>query len=367
MEEKIAIRPHKYLQFGSTQECNFYLVTEVDLVNAFTLEQENSYKSYQILTYTGGSLTEVIQQTQEPAHILVICPKHYICALESEQLGLRKLAIMAVNSTPTSWGAIAHFLSVMEATDPEVQRAFANHFFDTVEQAEYLHIIDERYQTSAKFFHLADEYEWFEQGGFLDWGQQQIVPSGELSVLPLTHGKFSPECRLEMNGELAFWGYPILHSGKDFSRRTEQAYIYEQLAILKEHAVIATVENGAIAKLQATHPSVEAAKSALEHLFTVDSHYQLIWEVGFGINTALKLWPGNNAMNEVYGAEYGAIHWGFGLTTCTPYHLDIICPNSQVLTHTGEFLIGGNSGDFATNHKQDIVRNSAIACPCISY
>ncbi|MEH2185390.1 MAG: hypothetical protein V7K64_04305 [Nostoc sp.] len=364
MKNKIAIRPHKYLQFGAVQECNFYLVTEANLIDAFVIEQDNSYKSSQILTYTGVNFIEVIEQTDEPAHVLVICPEHFITSVEPHQLGCRKLAIMAVNSTPTSLPAIKHFLDVMETTDPDAQRMFANRFFDILEQSEYLSIVDMRYQTSASFLHFDDEYEWFEQGGSLDWGQQQIVPSGELSVLPLTHGEFSTERNLRINGQVAFWGYPILHSGKHFCQREEQACIYSELSVLKDHAVVATIEDGVIRKLHATHPSVASAKFTLERLFSIDSRYRFIWEVGFGINTALKLWPGNAAMNEVYGADYGVLHWGFGLTPFTQYHLDIICPHTKVLSNTGEIIAGDRVANFPIETKKDIVRNTVSGCPC---
>jgi hypothetical protein len=367
MIEKIVIRPNKYRQFGFSKQSNFYLITEANLVDVFVIEAGNFFQKYQILAHTGNDLGEVLKLTEEPANILVICPEHFIASVEPYQLGRRKLAIMAANSTPTSLSTINHFIKVMEATNPKEQRAFANHFFDSIEQAEYLKIIDTKYETEATFVHFNDKYEWYEQGGPLEWGQQQIVPSGELSVLPLSHGTFSAECRLQIDGKVVFRGQPILHSGKQLCLRDEQARIYSQLSPLENYPVIATIKNGLITNLETSDEAAKPAQAMLEKLFADDPHYQYIWEVGFGINTALDLWQGNTAMNEVYGGNNGVLHWGFGLTPFTQYHLDIICPDSIVMTDTRKLLIGGKgkSEQLQTKRKQNKIHKPTHACPCI--
>jgi hypothetical protein len=364
---QIVIRPHKYSQFSSKlEESHFYLIT--DLPNSFVIEKSDYYKSYKIIDYANNHLLDVIQQTEEPAHILVICPNHFISSVEQHRVGKRKLAIMAANSAPTSVSAISHFVQVLEVSDSQAQRRFADRFFDIGERSSALHIVDEQYDTSAWFDPYADEdYEWFEQGGPIDWGCQQIVPAGEISVLPMAHGEYSAERRLAINGEVSLKGFTIVHSGKVSFLPTDQARIYKELSVLEKHAAIAKIENGVITKLQATHPSVESAKSILESLFTVDSRYALIWELGFGINTNLELWPENTAMNEVYGGDSGVVHWGLGLTPFTQYHLDIICPGTKVLSDTGEILIGSTAQKLAKGSEAKMVRNTTVACPCTSY
>lgn len=365
MHEKIVIRPHRYQQFQHTEGCRFYLVTNPNRVNDFAIEQDGSYVSCEILVYTGGDFVEVLQKTEEPAHILVISPDEFISSVEPHYMGRRQLAVMAANSTPTTPEAVKHFVDTLEANDPQAQREFADKFFTILEEAQFLQIVDQRYGTSAQFNHLDDSHEWFEQGGPQESGQQQIVPSGELSVLPMVHGQFDDTRKLAINGEITFQGFPILHSGKPSFRREDQDRIYKVLSSLEEHAVIATIKDGWITKLQATHPSVRRVKSMLQALFTIDSRYRLIWEMGFGINTNLKLWPGNTAMNEVYGAESGAIHWGLGLTPFTQYHLDIICPSTTVFTDTDAILIGSHSQERSSGCQGGTGRSTATACPCI--
>lgn len=361
----VIIRPHRYQQFGRAErDTNFYLIT--DSPESFTIEQDGSYHSCQILVYSDDkNFLELIEQTQEPAHVLVICPNHFISSIEPQQISQRKLAIMAANSAPTSIKAIEHFAKVVENTDPLAQKEFADRFFSLIEQSDFLRITDEEYKVSATFSHFDDEhYEWFEQGGYLDWGCQQLAPSGELSVLPLAHGQFDFQRKLAINGEIALRGFPILHSGKPSFLAADQARIYGQLSVLKEHAVLAKVENGMITQLDATHPSVEAAKAMLEMMFAVDSRYAQIWELGFGINTALDIWDDNTAMNEVYGGENGVLHFGIGLTPFTQYHLDIICPSTKVLTNKGELLIGSSHNTRSSNSSKKIVRHTVSICPC---
>jgi hypothetical protein len=369
MIDKIVVRPHKYRQFGFSKSQNFYLITEANLIDRFLIEPSAAYEKHQILAYNGESLAEVLNYTEEPANILVICPEHFITS-ELEKIGRRKLAIMATNSTPTSLLAIKHFLSVMEETNPREQRKMANFFFNTIENAEYLKIINTQYETQANFLHLNDGYEWYEQGGPLAWGQQQIVPSGELSVLPIRHGNFGADNRLQIYGTIVLQGYPILHSGKQLRSREEQAYIYSQLSVLADHPIIATIRDGLITNLETDDEAAKPAQEMLEQLFMIDPHYQFIWEVGFGINTALDLLPGNNAMNEVYGGTNGVLHWGFGLTPFTQFHLDIICPDSIVLTDTDEVLIGlFKSTQQYTKDKQGKISGGiqklAPVCPCV--
>jgi hypothetical protein len=338
----ITIRPHLFRQFVNTSGGNFYVLTNPSLEHDLIVEQNGDYLSYQVLTFTEDFLA-VMQTTEEPAHILVISPDYFITSVDPACLGSRSLAVMAANSTPTSKEQVQHFLMVMEKTDPIAQRNFADQFFIKIEAASALQIIDKFHNTIAIFVHLSDDYEWFDQSGPLGLGQQQIVPSGEISVLPLAHGQYEASKHLAINGEIALQGFPVVHAGKAVTCRDEQERIYQALATLKDNAVIANVEHGRITHLQATHPDAEPARLMLEALFEKDASYRTIWELGFGINTQLELWPENAAMNEVYGGSKGVLHWGLGLTPYTQYHIDILCPHTLVATggnHIEKPLIG---------------------------
>lgn len=338
----IIVRPSRYRQFGPAEGSTFWFITNSDLIERFTIETDGSYAAYHTLTYDNeGAIDELLAcHIPESAHILVASPNCFFRSPEPSKMGQRKLIAMACNSTPTSLEAIEHFLGILERTDPEHQQAMAERFFALGEASEQLTLVDETYETYATFDHLHDSYEWHQQAGPLAWGEQQIAPAGEISVLPTDIWKFSAELHLAVNGEIAFRGLPILHAGEASFLRTDQTRIWGQLHHIAHHALIARVQDGVITGLRPTHADVAPAARMLEMMFEVDSRYRLIWELGFAINTALDLLWGNHAMNEVYGGINGVLHCGLGLTPYTQYHLDIICPGTRVFGRDGELMLG---------------------------
>src|SRR5207248_1119430 len=124
-----------------------------------------------------------------------------------------KLMAMACNSTPTDLKIIEHFLDITERTSPADQAAFADTFFELLEESEELRYVDAKRGTVATLQHLSDGLVWNQQAGPLDWGEQQIVPSGEISVLPVEITEFAEELHLPLQGDIVFRGYPILHNG----------------------------------------------------------------------------------------------------------------------------------------------------------
>jgi hypothetical protein len=336
------IRPHRYRPFGPGDGCEFVLATNEKSRDDFEI-QAVGYTGSRVIGFDSFEAFERQLEAgiPEPSHVLVISPHCFFRSPRPEQIGpRRKLMAMACNSTPTPLEAIAHFLDAMERTDPARQEAFADRFFELGEASDYLEIVDARHGTRAVFEHLNDAYVWNQQAGPVEWGGQQIVPSGEISVLPIDIVRFDASLRLAVNGEIALHGQPVLHSGTTPYLREDQTRIYERLARLRDHAAIATVEDGLVTRLRATHPDAAPAVSMLESLFDVDSRYRILWEIGFAINTALEMLPGNFAMNEVHGGTNGALHWGFGLTPYTQYHLDITCFNTRVLSSDRELLLG---------------------------
>ena len=344
--DKITIHPGRLRQFGPGDGVAFCLLTNTDIADRFVIEEDGSHSSYQVTTYDReGMIAELLADTiPEPAHILVASPNIFFRSPRQELIGpKRKLIAMACNSTPTPPEALAHFIGVIERTDPYEQEAFADGFFARGQATEHLEFVDEAYGTSAIFDHLDESYQWNQQAGPLEWGEQQIAPAGEISVLPVDIWEFDPDLRLSINGTFAFRGLPILHSGEPSFLRKDQSRIFGKLRCIRDHAVIATVKNGEITALAATHKDVEPAAKMMETMFAVDSRYRILWELGFAINTALDLLQGNYAMNEVYGGTNGAMHFGLGLTPYTQYHLDIICPNTKVLGADGSLVLGTSS------------------------
>lgn len=341
--DKITVRPGRLRQFGESEGVAFCLVTNSDLMDDFVIDSDSEYARYLTLPYDReGTFDQLLDEAiPEPAHVLIVSPKCFFRSPEPEKLGpYRKLMVMACNSTPTSLEAIAHFLDVMERTDPAGQQVFAERFFARGQAASHLALVDPVHRTRAVFQHLSDSYEWNQQAGPIDWGEQQIAPAGEISVLPVDIWQFNERLSLAVSGEVALYGLPILHSGEASFLREDQLRIFEHLRRIKDHAVIAKVKDGVLTDIVATHPDVEPASQMLQMMFEVDSRYRTIWEIGFAINTSLDLRWGNYAMNEVYGGTHGCLHFGLGLTPYTQYHLDIISPSTGVFNDVDELIFG---------------------------
>ncbi len=211
----ITIQPQALPVFGPAEGAAFCLVTRAELVEQFEIDAGSSYYSTHAVVCEPGDDFEriLLNEVPERAHVLVITPGPLFESPKPGSIGPgRKLAVMACTSTPTSFEAICHFLEVLRRTDDSAMEEFADLLFTLGEASEYLNIIDETTGSVARFDHLfdhlSDDLEWFEQLGRLDWGQQQMVPSGEISVLPLFHGNYDSLKRPEVNGKISLWGYP---------------------------------------------------------------------------------------------------------------------------------------------------------------
>jgi hypothetical protein len=355
---RIVVNPSRIRQFGDAAGVTFCLVTNAEVEGQIDVDCSGGYRDCLKLRFAQGDDFEEILARRVPdrAHVLVISPYVFYRSPPNDKVGAgRKLLAMACNSTPTTPDMIEHFLGVMEATDPVEQQEMADAFFRLGRRASHLELADPEFGTSARFDHLSDSYIWNEQAGTLGWGEQQLAPSGEISVLPLVIQAFDERLHLAINGTLAIKGHPILHHGAPSFLPADQERIYRALATIGRAAVIAKVEQGVITDIRASEASVEPAVEMLSAMFRTDSRYRTIWEVGFAINTRHVLYPGNCAMNEVHGGTGGTIHLGLGLTPYTQYHLDMICPGTAVTAGGGVPLVGGAS-------TMARIRSASCAC-----
>lgn len=358
--ERIIINPANIKALGDPQGVHFCLITNATIQDRLEIAEDCGYLSRQTIIFERGQSFEALlkEKVPERAHVLVISPDVFFQSPPQEAVGAgRKLMAMACNSTPTDLDAIRHFVDVLTKTDPAKQQAFADRFFASGEQAEHLEFVDEKNKTRARFKHLDESYLWSEQAGTLGYGEQQLAPAGEISVLPLRIQDFDDSLRLDFNGTIALNGHPILHSGTPHFLRADQKRLHGRLDAIAHDAVVAEVRSGAITALHAASPKSEAARAMLQSMFDVDSRYRILWEIGFGVNTENRIFPGNHAMNETHGGTLGAIHFGLGLTPYTQYHLDIVCPNTSVLTDKGDYLIDGR--------KKTMNRRKTGGCVCV--
>ncbi len=340
----IEIFPDRFNQFGSKKNNNFYLITNSRLSKKFVIHENSEYQNYQTITYDPEEnfINIIKEQIPNNSHILVIAPDCYFRSPKPKDLGQnKKLCVMACNSTSTSEEAIKHFLNCAEKTNPYEQDKIAQQFFINCESTEILKLVDEEYDTYAEFHHLNEKLQWHEQIGEIDWGGQQLFPSGEISVLPLEIFTSDLNNKINVNGQIALKGIPIVHSGLPSFLLEDRERIFRALSNIQKYALIAELEQGIITEIKPSHSSVELAADMLTAMCEIDSRYRMIIEIGFGINYNMQIFPGNCAMNEVYSNNSnGTVHFGLGLTPHTQYHLDIICPSLKVFGKENQLIFG---------------------------
>ena len=356
---QVTIRPDRIKAFGDVDRSDFCLVTNSNYVNNFVIEDAERYAGTKVVAFDEGEDFAVTLREKIPdrAHILGILPDCLLHSVKPGVLGKRKLMIMACRSGKTGLDGIEHFVRIGEDIDPDGQEAFAEEFFEKGQRAEMLKLVDPQYGTLAEFDHMDDNLEWHEQLGTLEWGQQQVWPSGEIAcfLVPLKIKELDQR-RFRINGQFALKGLVIVQSGPPSFLLEDQVRIFNDLITIQNHAVILDVKNGDVVGHRASHPECQPAADILEALFAVDSRFRRLYEVGFSMNSHVTPWPGNTAMNEVWGGTHGHIHLGLGMLPHTQYHLDIFCSGTHVLGKDDEVFFGAP--------QMKMKRKRTGACPC---
>jgi hypothetical protein len=347
MNDRVYINPGKLTNFGEQDGCTFSVLTTPELESHIQINETNSaYSAYLIVTASSTDEAHqcIAEKIPDRSHILVVMPSVYFKSPGPEVLGpKKKLGVLACFSTPTDTAQLNHFLRQAENTDPASQARYAEFFFDVGQKSEYLELLNDEYGTRAVFHHLDDSLMWHEQVGPLDWGEQQLLPSGEISVLPVDVFGQDITHALDVSGTIAVQGLPILHSGSVSFKRTDQSRIYDQLSTLYNGAIRLECDHGYVTAIDALDDQARDAARCFNMLREIDSRYGVFLEMGFGCNFTHEVLFSNSAMNEVHGNPTGVIHLGFGLLPFTQYHLDIICPGIRLKSPLGQELLGPNA------------------------
>lgn len=350
-------------QFSGPHE-SFRLVVDEPSRDAYKLVG-GDYRDAEVVGLPSGTgLDELLaDQVPDGAHVLVTCPDRFLDSPGEDVIGRRQLAVLPAGSTPLTARQVRHFLAAAERTDSSGQAAVADRFFDAVGRTELVRITDDRYGCAAWFEPTAADYSWNQQAGPLEPGQQQIVPAGELSVLPVEITDFDPDARLSVTGTLALHGWPIVHRADAPADLPEQAALFAGLRGLAAGAVVLEVDDGVVRSHHAVDEAGRRAAATLDLLFAADPRYRTLWELGFGINAQLEQLPENCGPNEVYGGSAGAFHLGLGLTPWTRFALTFSCPGSTVTDAAGSVLLGGAQAAEATSRRR-LDRRFSASCGC---
>ena len=353
----ITVRPRRYRSFG-TGAGDFCLITDTDLAAACEIDVDGYERATAVPIDRTDRLDDVLSSAvPDPADVLVICRQSFVTSPGESVMGGRRMIVMPCASTPVTTAQIRYFLSVLEATDPQAQARRAEGFFAAVESAESLFLTDAT--TACRFDALADDYAWNQQAGALAPGEQQIAPPGELSVLPMDITDFDPSARLALDGGMTLRGQPIVHAGYDDALLPRQAILYRQLQPLAGTPVIIDITAGVITACRPGEPGPAGLElvRVLDRLFAADPRYRVIWELGFGINTDMRLFSANCGLNEPFGGSAGVVHIGLGLTPFTEFALTFLCPSTSLTDENGTRLIGGSP-------IRKINRTRSASCGC---
>lgn len=354
MTAPLVVRPHRYQQFDDPDQ-PFFLVTDADLTDEFSIDGKGAVIA---LDRNAGLAGTLAGSTPDTANVLVAAPGSFLGELTPLAIADRRILTIPCGSTPVSMDDLRAVFPAIEQTDVQAQEKRADAFFAAVEECAELVIEDRQRGTSCRLWPGEAEGDWHQQAGVLAAGEQQIAPSGELSVLAGSISAFDRDSRIPLSGEIAVRGPVIVHAGYDPELADEQAEVHRRLSFLSQVPVILRIDDGLIASCLPGDKSDSAAAAATEitRLLESDDGYQILWEAGFGINSELSIRPGNCGLNEVFGGRYGVLHLGLGLTPDTQFALTFLCPDTTVTTDSGERLAGPPS----TRLKR--VRSASCGC-----
>ncbi|MFE2531971.1 hypothetical protein [Streptomyces sp. NPDC059371] len=349
-------------QFGRPAG-TFCLITSEQHGDLVSLRSGDGYSHVLPLTLPPGTrLGELIERSvPADAHVLAVCPGRFLDSPTERELGGRKLAVLPAGSTPLTDEHVRYLLRTAALTDVARHAQVAEEFFDLVGDSDRLTIVDDVSGTEAEFDHTVGDCVWNQQAGVLEEGDQQIFPSGKLSVTAAEITTFEPEARLlGLDGELTLRGWPIVHRHQDPADGADQRRLFEALAPLVSNAVTLRVAAGSIESVTPQTPGATSAAVELEKLLTDDPRYRVIWELGFGINTTTEIIPANCGPNEVYGATGGVVNLGLGITPATRFALAFLCPRSSLVTSDGTAVLGARKAV----RRGRMQRVSSASCGC---
>jgi hypothetical protein len=370
MDSPLVLRSATYRQFPDPVG-PFVLVTDAELACLVVVDETASRPDTSIVPCEpADQLGDVLAALPDDADVLVVRPRSFLTSPNVASLARQRIAVLPCGSTPMTDDHVAYFLSVLARTDPVEQAKRADAFFDAVDSATGLRLVptgpDVVSGASCAFDAHGEHYVWNQQAGPLGPGEQQIAPAGELSVLPMEITDFDPSRRLALDGTFILRGMPIVHAGYDPGLLDEQAALFESLRPLAKHAVAVTIADGLITEVRSrsAEPAGLAVARALDELLDTEPRYRAVWELGFGINTAMSVQPANCGCNEVYGGTDGVVHMGLGLTPYTRFALTFLCPDTALVDDTGTALIGTAPSTATAGRPSRIRRTRSASCGC---
>jgi hypothetical protein len=248
-----------------------------------------------------------------------------------------KLGAISYFSSEFSTASLTRYLEIIYETDYQGELALENKLISCLEEADSVVLATPDLGTSARLRHQESEY-WFSLHGPLRWGDQTVLPTGELSTLADDSGQYHPGSRLALSGEVVLKGSPIIHRGDPSVSLHDTNETYSRLASMEDVPVIARISGGWIQEFRAPTPDSRRLRDAFTALVEAEPRYRKVHEFGLGthLGCAQRI-RGNFHPNE----RWPGIHLGLGLGHYTPFHIDLALTEVQV------FLESASAGTVA--------------------
>ncbi len=223
-----------------------------------------------------------------------------------------------------SEAALKQLIEIVSSMDQYREEAIERALLSQLDAGLRITLESKAHQTSAVFYHRAVE-QWRSLHGSLQYGEQTLLPTGELSAVIN-----DPEV---LEGELVLTAHPVITRGRPGVSFESANTLYQDLASAGDHAVIATIEEGRIEYLRDPKGAENPLLERLEALFEKDQRYRRVHRISFGTNRALEApAPGNFPANR----RVPGVHIGLGEPERTELLIDMICTEIDALVEHQE-------------------------------
>jgi hypothetical protein len=347
----LEIYPDKIKNFSNEyRNKKFCLIITEFLSNKIAIKPSRYYEeSVLVICKADEKINDILERLPKDADLFFIpylYNEHPFPQPSDLTTNQRFLMLSCTQSTPVTLEGINYFLNLIYASDPKK-------FYQACEFADAIEFVNQKHSTVATL-QINEELLLSEICGNLEPRQIGVVPSGEIAF---SHKHFHEMPPISLDGTIVLLGHPILHC----HTFTQEAFNYQlklfnKFLSLQKNAMELTVKDGKIIYCQAIDRGAKKSVQALNELFETDSRYQIIIEIGIGLNQHLKLLEYNSSMNETYGGDDMCIHFGIGIAPATLFHLDVICPDTQLKINTGKVLVKGS--------RPNLQLQDAMICPC---
>ncbi|MFF5056672.1 hypothetical protein ACFY1S_26170 [Micromonospora sp. NPDC000663] len=310
----------------------FLLITSASVRSSIRLVADIPQPLHELTWHGPDTRTELLEQLRDwraqgrTASLLWIAEDEFehLMDEDAETFKLGAISYFSSGFTPES---LSRYLQIITATDYESELAVESRFLSMVEDAEALVLTTPSLDARCVFRHQETEH-WFSLHGPLRFGDQTVLPTGELSTLADGSGAYDPASRLPIDGEIVFKGSPIIHRGDRSVSAEHTADTYRRLAPMEDLPVVAHVRNGFIHDFTSPVPEARRLRDTFEALVTAEPLYRKIHEFGFGTHPGCA----NRLRSNFHPNErWPGIHIGLGLGGFTPFHIDLALTEVHVL------------------------------------